>query len=75
MQNMGQTSHLLPWRRWERVGTFSGPSMTNRYPASHVFYRKLTRDYPRIVRGEGCYLYDDRGRRYLDGAGVPMWST
>jgi adenosylmethionine-8-amino-7-oxononanoate aminotransferase len=41
----------------------------NRYPESHVFYRRLTRDYPRIVRGEGCYLYDDRGRRYLDGCG------
>lgn len=36
---------------------------------SHVFYRKLTRRYPRIVRGEGCYLYDDAGRRYLDGCG------
>jgi hypothetical protein len=43
--------------------------MTNRYPSSHVFYRKLTREYPRIVRGEGCYLYDDHGRRYLDGSG------
>ena len=21
---------------------------------------------PTIVRGEGCYLYDDRGKRYLD---------
>jgi adenosylmethionine-8-amino-7-oxononanoate aminotransferase len=40
-----------------------------RFPESHVFYRKLTRDYPRIVRGEGCYLYDDQGRRYLDGSG------
>jgi adenosylmethionine-8-amino-7-oxononanoate aminotransferase len=39
------------------------------YPESHVFYRKLTRTYPRIVRGEGCYLYDDKGRRYLDGSG------
>jgi adenosylmethionine-8-amino-7-oxononanoate aminotransferase len=43
--------------------------MRNRYPSSNVFYRKLTRDYPRIVRGEGCYLYDDQGRRYLDGSG------
>jgi len=37
-------------------------------PTSHVFYRKLTREYPRIVRGEGCYLYDAEGRRYLDGS-------
>src|ERR671910_3621643 len=42
---------------------------THRYPESHVFYRNLTRQYPRIVRGEGCYLYDDQGRRYLDGSG------
>jgi adenosylmethionine-8-amino-7-oxononanoate aminotransferase len=38
-------------------------------PTSHVFYRKLTRRYPRIVRGEGCYLFDDMGRRYLDACG------
>ena len=36
---------------------------------SHVFYRKLSRRYPRIVRGEGCYLFDDSGRRYLDACG------
>ena len=42
---------------------------SHQYPDSHVFYRKLTRGYPRIVRGEGCYLYDDQGRRYLDGCG------
>jgi adenosylmethionine-8-amino-7-oxononanoate aminotransferase len=39
------------------------------HPESHVFYRKLTRDYPRIVRGEGCYLFDAEGNRYLDGCG------
>src|SRR6266480_1203075 len=26
---------------------------------------------PRIVRGEGSYLYDAEGRRYLDGSGGP----
>jgi adenosylmethionine-8-amino-7-oxononanoate aminotransferase len=36
---------------------------------SQVFYRKLTRRYPRIVRGEGCWLYDAEGRRYLDAVG------
>jgi adenosylmethionine-8-amino-7-oxononanoate aminotransferase len=36
---------------------------------SHVFYRKLTRRSPRIVRGEGCYLFDESGRRYLDACG------
>jgi adenosylmethionine-8-amino-7-oxononanoate aminotransferase len=42
---------------------------THRYPDGHVFYRKLTRDFPEIVRGEGCYLWDDQGRQYLDGSG------
>jgi adenosylmethionine-8-amino-7-oxononanoate aminotransferase len=36
---------------------------------SNVFYRKLTRSYPRIVRGKGCWLYDADGRAYLDGVG------
>jgi len=40
-----------------------------RYPESAVFYRKLTRAYPRIARGEGCYLYDDEGKQYLDASG------
>jgi len=40
--------------------------------ASHVFYRKLHRALPRIVRGEGVWLYDDRGKRYLDGSGGAM---
>src|SRR5215213_6201395 len=42
---------------------------SHRYPESHVFYRRLTRAYPRIVRGDGCYLYDDEGHRYLDACG------
>lgn len=41
----------------------------HRFPESHVFYRRLNRQYPRIVRGQGCYLYDDQGHRYLDAAG------
>jgi adenosylmethionine-8-amino-7-oxononanoate aminotransferase len=28
-------------------------------------------DLPRIVRGEGSYLFDAAGRRYLDGSGGP----
>lgn len=42
---------------------------TYRYPESHVFYRKLGRRYPRIVRGEGCWLVDEQGKRYLDAVG------
>lgn len=43
--------------------------MPRRYPESHVLYRNLARDYPLIVRGEGCWLYDDTGREYLDACG------
>ncbi|HEU5217016.1 MAG TPA: aminotransferase class III-fold pyridoxal phosphate-dependent enzyme, partial [Gemmatimonadales bacterium] len=43
--------------------------MPRRYPESHVLYRNLARDYPLIVRGQGCWLYDDAGREYLDACG------
>ena len=35
----------------------------------HVLYRDLDQDYPKIVRGEGVYLYDSDGTRYLDAIG------
>src|SRR5262245_22746187 len=44
----------------------SGPETG--YPAGHVLYRRLDRRFPRIVRGEGCWLVDDAGRRYLDAS-------
>ena len=34
-----------------------------------VFNRNLRRSYPRVVRGDGVWLYDDEGREYLDGSG------
>lgn len=43
--------------------------MPYRYPDTAVFYRRLTRSYPTAVRGEGCYLVDEAGKRYLDGSG------
>lgn len=42
----------------------SGPETG--YPSGHVLYRRLNRPYPRIVRGEGCWLTDAGGKRYLD---------
>jgi adenosylmethionine-8-amino-7-oxononanoate aminotransferase len=39
------------------------------YPHGHVFYRRLTKSFPRIVRGEGCWLEDANGQRYLDAVG------
>jgi adenosylmethionine-8-amino-7-oxononanoate aminotransferase len=40
--------------------------------SSSVFYRKLNRRLPTIVRGEGVYLYDESGKRYLDACGGAM---
>jgi hypothetical protein len=39
------------------------------YPDSHVFYRTLARPLPLAVRGEGCWIYDDGGKAYLDAVG------
>jgi adenosylmethionine-8-amino-7-oxononanoate aminotransferase len=36
---------------------------------NHVFYRRLSHAYPSVVRGEGIYLYDTDGKRYLDASG------
>ncbi len=32
----------------------------------HIFRRDVTREYPVLVRGEGAYVWDDAGTRYLD---------
>jgi adenosylmethionine-8-amino-7-oxononanoate aminotransferase len=37
--------------------------------ASHVFHRDPRIAYPVAVRGEGVYLYDREGKRYLDASG------
>jgi len=38
---------------------------------SHLFTLDPTRNYPRLVRGEGVYVYDDQGKQYLDAiAGI-----
>ena len=39
------------------------------YPQTSVFFRKLQWDYPVITHGKGCWLFDDAGKKYLDGCG------
>ncbi|QEK13229.1 aspartate aminotransferase family protein [Crassaminicella thermophila] len=39
----------------------------NKAPKNNVFYRSQNWHYPKIVRGEGIYLYDENGKRYIDG--------
>ena len=35
----------------------------------NIFHRRLNYDYSLIVRGRGIYLYDDKGKKYIDGTG------
>lgn len=42
------------------------------YPAGHVFYRKLGHARPMVAHGQGIYLYDKSGKRYIDGSGGPL---
>ncbi|MFC1936238.1 aspartate aminotransferase family protein [Chloroflexota bacterium] len=42
---------------------------TKKYPDSAVFYRQMHHPHPIITHGEGVYLYDSDGKRYLDGSG------
>jgi adenosylmethionine-8-amino-7-oxononanoate aminotransferase len=37
--------------------------------SSHVFPRHTKSRFPVAVAGEGCYLIDSEGKRYLDGSG------
>jgi adenosylmethionine-8-amino-7-oxononanoate aminotransferase len=43
--------------------------MAGTRPDGAVLYRDLKKTYPTAVRGEGVYLWDADGRRYLDAAG------
>lgn len=36
---------------------------------SSVFHRSPKHAYPRAVKGDGVYLYDETGKQYLDGSG------
>ncbi len=49
--------------------TKKGTTMEYGHPRGNVFYRKMARDYPCITRGEGIYLYDENGKRFIDGSG------
>ncbi|MFT7518680.1 MAG: adenosylmethionine-8-amino-7-oxononanoate aminotransferase, partial [Kiritimatiellia bacterium] len=43
--------------------------MSYRTLNSQLIVSNYERSYPWIVRGKGVYLYDDKGKRYLDGSG------
>lgn len=35
----------------------------------HVFYRNPSKFYPTAVKGQGIYIFDATGKRYIDGSG------
>jgi adenosylmethionine-8-amino-7-oxononanoate aminotransferase len=37
--------------------------------ATALFSRNLRKQYPVVVRGEGCWIVDENGKRYLDASG------
>lgn len=39
---------------------------------THVFHRALTTDYPTAVKGEGVYIFDSTGKKYLDAGGAAV---
>ncbi len=43
--------------------------MTNAQTSSHIFHRHAKAHPPIAVAGDGCYLIDAAGKRYLDGSG------
>ncbi len=45
---------------------------TYKHPHGHVFYRKMAHARPKISHGEGIYLFDAEGKRYIDGSGGPL---
>ena len=45
---------------------------TYKHPHGHVFYRKMNHARPKIDYGEGIYLFDEDGKRYMDGSGGPL---
>lgn len=42
---------------------------THSHPHGNVLYRKLRQNFPCMMHGEGVYLFDEAGKRYLDASG------
>ncbi len=65
--------HVIDFRKDVLSDIYSSHSLRPQQPIghrmSHVFPRSMKSAPPRAVRGEGCYLYDENGKAYLDGSG------
>lgn len=38
----------------------------------HILHVFMNMDYPKMVRGEGIYLYDEEGNKWIDSVGGPL---
>ncbi|MBW2148673.1 MAG: aspartate aminotransferase family protein [Deltaproteobacteria bacterium] len=38
----------------------------------NLFYRSPIKHYPMITKGEGIFLFDDKGNKFIDGSGGPF---
>jgi len=45
------------------------PMTEYRFPQGSVLYRNLHKSFPLIKSGRGVFLYDIKGKKYLDGSG------
>jgi|TARA_B100001964_G_scaffold87320_1_gene98271 adenosylmethionine-8-amino-7-oxononanoate aminotransferase len=41
----------------------------NKFLENSIFHRRLGYNYPLITHGKGIYLYDENGKKYIDGTG------
>jgi len=48
------------------------PASTVRYPEGNVLLRNLSKEFPVVTHGEGMYLFDAKGKKYIDGSGGAM---
>jgi hypothetical protein len=44
-------------------------ALVNYLPMTHVFHRNPQQEYPVAVQGDGAYIIDRAGKRYLDASG------
>jgi adenosylmethionine-8-amino-7-oxononanoate aminotransferase len=53
----------------DRLGGRPYAVLDREFVMTHVLHREPRHDYPCAARGEGPYLYDREGKRYLDASG------
>ena len=63
--DIGYFYHKLLW--------YAVPNMSFvKYPYGNVLLRNLKKNYPVISHGEGIYLWDTNGKKYIDASGGAM---